>query len=450
MSRENDLVAGAATKPAQWDEPERLIAVLRVLVVVSITVVVAFGTPMNRTYLPLAVIGLGFTYTYATYTLIAELRRLRRLPQNAVAALDGVAAVTLAAATGAAASHLVAVLPLAIVAIAVRQGIRHAIVDATCVGALFAVVTLATPLPDVATAYRVETALWWFGYLVMFAVLAGALRNLLDREHERVVRAKAEALSEHLANIEERDLRGRLLEAQAMRDDGLRVVLHEFRTPISSLSSLANSLTTPGRFDAQAQERAISLIAAHSRHLTDMLDSLADVALRTGDPTGVARVRRTALDELAHASVEAAGISPTDAKITITPPGAVVRCDAHRLRRVMTNLLENARRYGADHPVELSLVCSPSTLKVEVGDRGPGLTDDEATLVTHKFVSLGEREGTAGLGLWIVAELTNAMGGTFVLVPRDGRGLIARVAIPLDSPRRADPNQDSGLSSELR
>lgn len=75
MSRKNDSVVGAAaTKPVQWKEPERVIAVLRVLVVVSITVVVAFGTPINRTYLPLAVIGLGFAYTYATYVLIADLR----------------------------------------------------------------------------------------------------------------------------------------------------------------------------------------------------------------------------------------------------------------------------------------------------------------------------------------------------------------------------------------
>lgn len=93
--------------------------------------------------------------------------------------------------------------------------------------------------------------------------------------------------------------------------------------------------------------------------------------------------------------------------------------------------------------MELSLICTPSSLKVEIGDRGPGLTDDEATLVTRKFVSLGERRGTAGLGLWIVAEISSAMGGTFVLVPRPGGGLIARVVIPLDSPpeisARVDP-----------
>ncbi|ANQ75433.1 MAG: HAMP domain-containing sensor histidine kinase [Rhodococcus sp. (in: high G+C Gram-positive bacteria)] len=443
MFRGYDPIAGAAIKPVHWKEPERVIAVLRVLVIGSITVVVAFGTPINRTYLPIAVLGLGFAFTYASYILIADLQGLRQLPQDVVAALDGVASVTLAAATGGAMSHLVAVLPLAIVAIAIRQGIRHAIAGAACVGALFAVVALAIPLPSASMAYRIETAWWWCGYLIMFAVLTGTLRSLLDREHDRAVQARAEALSEHLTIVEERDLRARLLEAQAMRDDGLRIVLHEFRTPISSLSSLANSLATPGRFDTQAQERAISLIAAHSRHLTDMLDSLADVALSTGDPTGVARVRRIALDELAHGSLAAAGISRANSKITITPPGAVVHCDAHRLQRVMTNLLENARRYGADHPVELSLICTPSSLKVEIGDRGPGLTDDEATLVTRKFVSLGERRGTAGLGLWIVAEISSAMGGTFVLVPRPGGGLIARVVIPLDSPpeisARVDP-----------
>ena len=132
---------------------------------------------------------------------------------------------------------------------AILQVHRHAIAGAACVGALFAVVALAIPLPSASMAYRIETAWWWCGYLIMFAVLTGTLRSLLDREHDRAVQARAEALSEHLTIVEERDLRARLLEAQAMRDDGLRIVLHEFRTPISSLSSLANSLATPGRFE---------------------------------------------------------------------------------------------------------------------------------------------------------------------------------------------------------
>lgn len=432
MLTEFDPTGEPEREAVRWKEPERVMAVLRVLVVVGGTVLVVLGTPMNRTYLPLAAIGIGLASAYTLYILIADLRGLRQIPQNAIAALDGVAAVTVAAATGGATSHLVAILPLAIVAVAVRQGLRPAVVDAVFVGGLFAVVVLVTPFPELTMTYRTETALWWFGYLVMFAVLTGTLRRLLDREHHRVVEAKAEALSEQLANIEERDLRARLLEARERRDDGLQVVLHEFRTPVSSLSSLANSLTTPGRFDSRSHDRAISLIAAHARHLTDMLDSLADVALRTGDPRGAARIQRTVLEELVHASLAAADVAAHECTLTITPPGAVVRCDAHRLRRVMTNLLENAGRYRANEPVEVSVVYTSSSLTIEIGDRGPGLTDNDATLVTRKFVSMGERRGTAGLGLWIVAELVNAMGGEFVLTPREGGGLVARVVVPLD------------------
>lgn len=417
-------------RSVQWGEPERVIAVLRVLIVVSLAILVTFGTPINRTYLLFASLLIGVAFVYAIYVLIANLRG-RVLPQDWVTSFDGVMTVMLTAATGGASSLVVAVLPLAIVASVVRQGLGRAIFAALSTGALFAVVVLTVPRPDVALAHRLETGVWWCGCTVAFAVLTGTLRRLLDREHESAVRAKAEALAERSAITEERDLRTRLLEAQRLREDGLRVVLHEFRTPVSSVAALADSLSVPGRFDSQNQEKALRLITAHARHLTDMLDSLADLAVRTGDPRGAARVRRTVLQALAQASVAAAGVPAERSTITVTPLGAVIYCDEHRLRRVMTNLLENADRYSDGRVVDLSVACTAISLKIEVSDRGPGLPEGQSTLVVRKSVSLGEQAGTAGLGLWIVEQLVSAMGGTFVLEPRKGGGLVARVIVPL-------------------
>ncbi|MFC7656251.1 ATP-binding protein [Pseudonocardia benzenivorans] len=93
--------------------------------------------------------------------------------------------------------------------------------------------------------------------------------------------------------------------------------------------------------------------------------------------------------------------------------------------------MENAARHGGDAPVELALAWSDGLLTAEVRDRGPGLPAGQEGLVTAKGVALGERRGTAGLGLWIVEALVAAMDGELALVPRDGGGLVARLALPL-------------------
>ena len=122
MSDEAD--AGVVQEAA----PARVIAVLRVLVVLSMAALVAFGTPVNRTYLPLAVTLVSIGWVYAGLVLVAVLRGRWVLPEAGVTAVDGVLTVSLVAVTGGAHSLVVAVLPLAIVAAAARQGSRRALI----------------------------------------------------------------------------------------------------------------------------------------------------------------------------------------------------------------------------------------------------------------------------------------------------------------------------------
>lgn len=430
MNAMNNNLIMVGRGAVQWREPERFITVLRVLVVASVAVLVAFGTPVNRTYLTLGCVLIAVAGAYAIFVLLANLRG-RALSQGWMTALDGVLTVMLTAATGGASSMVVALIPLALVASAVREGLKRAILAALGTGVLFAAVTLAVSRPDISLHHRIEVGLWWCCYFVAFAVLAGTLRRVLDREHERTVRAKAEMMAEHAEAAEERDLRARLLEVQRLREEGLRVVLHEFRTPVSSLAALARSLTVPGRLDAGRRDEAINLVAAHARHLTDMLDGLADLAIETGNPRGIPRIRRTVVQDLAQASLAAAGVPAERSTVSVEPPGAVIYCDEHRVRRIMTNLLENAHRHGSTHGVDLSVACTHYSLTLEVGDRGPGLVSTKHASAIPGGASSDERTASEGLGLWIVEQLVSALGGTFSLEPREGGGLLARVVIPL-------------------
>lgn len=406
--------------------PARVIAVLRTLVVVSLGLLVAFGSPVHRSYLTPAVVLLTVASLYAVGVLLLDLLDLP-VPPSVTTGMDSVLALTAVGLTGGSQSRAVAVLPLAIVAVAVRQGMARAVTAAVATGAGYAVLVLAVPLPDVAAGERAEAALWWAAYLVGFAVLAGNLRQLVDREHEAVVEARAEARADQFAYVEERDLRTRLAQSQQARDDGIRVLLHEFRTPVSSLHNLTRLLADDT--DPEQRARVVRLVTAHARHLTQMLDQVAGLAVTTGNPLGTTRSREVSLEELASSAADAAGLA---GRVELHVEDAQVRCDEQRVRRILTNLLENAVKHGGDgQPVGLRLRARDRNLHAEVLDRGPGLPPGQEHLVTQKYVSVGERDGTTGLGLWIVEQLVTASGGTLVLAARDGGGLVARVVLPL-------------------
>jgi signal transduction histidine kinase len=106
---------------------------------------------------------------------------------------------------------------------------------------------------------------------------------------------------------------------------------------------------------------------------------------------------------------------------------------------VLTNLAENAARHTASGLVELHLECRPDRLVARVLDRGPGLPAEQLGEVSRQYVSRGERRGTAGLGLWIVAQLVHGLGGRLTLAERDGGGLVALLEVPLDGAPHPEP-----------
>src|SRR5918996_943251 len=101
------------------------------------------------------------------------------------------------------------------------------------------------------------------------------------------------------------------------------------------------------------------------------------------------------------------------------------------VRRAVSNLVDNALRYAGE-PVEIELKKDPHAAVIEVRDRGPGIPPGEAERLKHPFTRLhAARSGPAGagLGLAIVERVARAHGGALELAPRDGGGLVARLAL---------------------
>ncbi|WP_232663728.1 sensor histidine kinase [Pseudonocardia sp. TRM90224] len=405
---------------------ERTAVVIRLLVVVSVTLAMVIGPELARGRVNTVWVLVALTACYAAALAVAEWYGRDIAPSWLVTAVDALLVLTACGLTGGADSIMVAVLPLVVIASAVRGGALVGRLAALGVGAGFTASAVLGADPGRPAAEPWLAGAWWTGFLAAAAVLVGVLVQRLERQLQEA----AESRAEHEVMLEERDLRARLLAAQQARLDGVRVVLHEFRTPVASLTALSADLAA-GRLSEQSRSTAVALLAEHAVHLRDMLDGLADVAVQEGSPIGRVRERNVGLAELADAVLDAAGVQPHRRQPSITPPDASVRCDPQRLRRVLTNLVENAARHSGDAPVELDMRHTDGTLVVEVRDRGPGLPPGQEGVVTAKGVAMGERRGTAGLGLWIVEALVTAMHGELTLLPREGGGLVAQLSLPL-------------------
>ena len=240
-----------------------------------------------------------------------------------------------------------------------------------------------------------------------------------------------EAEAQYAAAEEERDLRARLLQSYQSQQDGLQVLVHEFRTPIASLQALMDALTSSSPMSDADRGTGMRLAGRHARHLADMLDALSDVALSRRPTFSTGRVRRVDIADLVTAAADAVGLTPARLRLSVTSDLSAVAINAQGLRRVLTNLLENAARHSNDAPVDVACSRSGDDLVISVADRGPGIPDESLGELTAKYVSAGGQRGTAGLGLWIVQQIVEAMGGRVTFAARDGGGLVAALRAPI-------------------
>ncbi len=134
----------------------------------------------------------------------------------------------------------------------------------------------------------------------------------------------------------------------------------------------------------------------------------------------------------------AADLEQAGCPLQLTTQGPVVgHWDRMRLEQVYTNLLSNAMKYGAGAAIEVSGVSDGSWAVLRVRDHGIGITREAQARIFERF----ERAASDthyrgfGLGLWIVRQIVEAMGGTIRVESEPGHGATFRVELPLQSSR---------------
>lgn len=194
----------------------------------------------------------------------------------------------------------------------------------------------------------------------------------------------------------------------------LSAVTHELRTPLSSASLAIQSLAL-GRVGPEKQARYLANAQADLARLAELVERVLESSRLSAGRAKLV-LERLDLAELVRtrAPALATEVAPHLA-LTLTAPGpAPVAADAAALETILRNLLANAAKYAAEGGrVEVRVERTGRHARLVVRDSGPGVQGDPARLfepfVRGEGPLVKSRPGV-GLGLFLVAELTRALG----------------------------------------
>ena len=112
--------------------------------------------------------------------------------------------------------------------------------------------------------------------------------------------------------------------------------------------------------------------------------------------------------------------------------------DRLRLEQVVTNLLSNAVKYGAGRPIEMGVSGDEAFARFSVRDHGIGILPEHRARIFDRFErAVSDRHyGGLGLGLWIVRQIVDALGGTISVESEIGKGSVFEVSLPRAARRR--------------
>jgi two-component system, OmpR family, sensor kinase len=224
---------------------------------------------------------------------------------------------------------------------------------------------------------------------------------------------------------------------RARSEDRLRSFLadasHELRTPLTSIRGYAELLQKEALADQAARDRALSRIEKEAARMGVLVGDLAILA-REGEGPEPARYRVDLAAVAAEAVADARTID-TSRRIELSAPTEVpVAGDDARLEQLVHNLLGNALAHTpAGTPVEVGVAVQGGQAVLEVRDRGPGMSADQASHVFDRFYrgDTDRLDGGSGLGLFIVASLARSFGGQVTVDTAVGQGSTFQVMLPI-------------------
>jgi two-component system, OmpR family, sensor histidine kinase KdpD len=234
-------------------------------------------------------------------------------------------------------------------------------------------------------------------------------------------------------------------ETERLRNALLSSVSHDLRSPLASMIGAAGTLVSyEDKLPPGERRELLEAILGEGQRLDRYIQNLLDMT-RLGH--GTLKLNRDWSDstEIVAAAVTRLRKLFPDLRVETLMPDEPVLLYVHPalIEQALFNILENAARFSPPgEAVRVTVRSSDDRLQIDVGDRGPGIPEDERSRIFDMFysVSRGDRapQGT-GLGLAICRGMIGAHGGSVEALPGDGIGTTIRISLPLPAPPDTNP-----------
>jgi signal transduction histidine kinase len=209
---------------------------------------------------------------------------------------------------------------------------------------------------------------------------------------------------------------------------------HELRSPLARIRMGLELMSGPVDADVLARSRAE--ILRNMVELDQLIDEILLASRLDAEEADIGTVE--AVDLVGLCAEECARVG---GKLEVPPGMATLEVPgvAKLLRRMVRNLLENAKRHGTDSPIDvpvLNLLIGSDQALLSVSDRGPGVPEVWRQRIFEPFFRLpgaSERQGSVGLGLALVKSIAERHAGQVACTDRPGGGALFVVKLPIKS-----------------
>jgi two-component system sensor histidine kinase RpfC len=251
-------------------------------------------------------------------------------------------------------------------------------------------------------------------------------------------------------------------EANRAKGRFVAAMSHEIRTPLNGIIGAAELLKTTTLAPKQAE--LVATLDRSCRLVLDLLNNVLDVAKADAGKLTLSP-SPTDLSGLVRETVGAFQAAAASKALGLHLRGAAdahwVQIDRARAQQIVANLLNNAIKFTQSGHVEVVLAADPAAgvYRLEVADTGVGIAREALARIFEPFEqedgSSTRRFGGSGLGLALVKQIVDAMGGRIDVESERGRGSRFRVALPLaaaaaERAAAAEPAQIRRATRRLR
>ena len=282
---------------------------------------------------------------------------------------------------------------------------------------------------------KLEDTIRFFAFTIIGLTSMMALIMLIQKQ--KSINELIDTLKKSNEELEQRvkDRTKQLVEANHAKDHFLGIASHDLKVPISGVLGLIELMNLENKSRPERDVEYLSYMQDSCNNMQRLISNLLDI---NRIEQGATTIKKQAVDLSKHLTKLERDFSHQAKKknieLVVNAIDGIIQTDPDALSRILENLVSNAIKFSpTGRSVQLRTSNINGNIKFEIIDHGPGIPSEDIPNLFEKFQRLTNQstggEGSTGLGLSIVKELTILLGGEIGVTSKVGEGTIFTVVI---------------------